>query len=141
MLTEEPGGFTGVHETAGRRTTVAFRVPFRLRLREEDPVTGAVSTALFMLQPEDGDSTRIYTRLLLSAGPGRPLPAPASVVQQMAEVHARLDDEIRLMAEIGSAGLPLDQRDELHVPADRLGLALRRALCDFTLAGRQTAAA
>ena len=100
-LLEEPGGWSGVNEADGRRTTVAVRVPFQLRLREEDLATGAVSTALFMLQPEDADSTRIHTRLLLSAGPGRPLPGPADVVRQMAEVHERLSDEIRRLGDLG----------------------------------------
>ena len=38
---------------------------------------GATTTILYLLQPEDADSTRIYVCLLLSAGPGQPLPAPA----------------------------------------------------------------
>jgi hypothetical protein len=32
-------------------------------------------------------------------------------------------------------------REEVHVPADRLGVALRRALCDFTTARRARATA
>ena len=38
---------------------------------------------------------------------------------------------------LAGQGLPLAVRDELHVPADRLGLALRRALCDVVSAPRQ----
>ena len=38
---------------------------------------GASTTVLFLLQPEDADSTRVYARVLLSAGPGQPLPTPA----------------------------------------------------------------
>jgi hypothetical protein len=33
-----------------------------------------------------------------------------------------------------STGLPLTMRDELHVRADRLGVALRRMLADFAVA-------
>jgi hypothetical protein len=140
-LDEEPGGFTGVRDVGGERVTAAFRVPFQLRLRVEGPATGVVSTALFMLQPEDGDSTRIYSRLLLSAGPGRPLPAPSHVVQKMAALHERLQDVARFMADIAVPGLPLDPPDELRVPADRLGLALRHALFDFTVTRRAHTAA
>jgi hypothetical protein len=140
-LAEEPGGFTGVRETAGLRVTVGMRVPFRLRVRTADPVTGAVRTAVVLLQPEDADSTRVFTRVLLSAGPGRPLPAPPEMVQQMAEAHQWLSGGIRLMADAAAPGLPLVPCDELHLPADRFGVALRRALCDFTLAGRPRTAA
>jgi hypothetical protein len=139
-LVEEPDGFTGVTEAAGARVTVAFRVPFQLRIRAEDTASGAARTVVLMLQPEDGDSTRLYARLLLSAGPGRPLPAPGDVVQQMAAVHDRLEDEARLMADIGSPGLLLGPRDELPMQGDGMRLALRRALSEFIAAGRRDAA-
>jgi hypothetical protein len=140
-LAEERGGFTGVRETAGLRVTVAVRVPFRLRVRTADPVTGAVCTAVVLLQPEDADSTRVFTRVLLSAGPGRSLPAPPEVGRQVAEAHQWLSDGIRLMVDVAAPGLPLDLRDELHLPADRLGVALRRALCDVTFARQPHTAA
>jgi hypothetical protein len=52
-----------------------------------------------------------------------------------------LEEDVALLARTGTAGLPLDVRQELHVPADRLGVALRRALCDFAAAGRRATAA
>lgn len=152
-VVEEAGGFTAVLEYATpagpsarsveqRRLVIEFRAPFQLRLRQELPRSGVVSTALFLLQPEDPDSTRVYARVLLSAGSGRPLPAPSTVVQEMADVHRMLEEDAALQARLGTAGLPLDLRDELHVPADRLGVALRQALCDFvTAAGRGAVAA
>jgi hypothetical protein len=120
---------------------VEYRAPFQLRLRQELPMAGIVSTVLFLLQPEDVDSTRVHARVLLSAGAGRPLPAPSSVVEEMAFVHRMLEEDVALLARTGTAGLPLDERQELHVPADRLGIALRRSLSDFTRAGRASAAA
>ena len=42
-----------------------------------------------------------------------------------------LGEDLDLQAEMLSTGLPLVMRDELHVRADRLGVALRRALTDF----------
>jgi hypothetical protein len=123
------------------RVTYEYRAPFQLRVREERPETGVVTTTLVLLQPEDADSTRIYARLLLSAGPGRPLPAPSAVVEEMSRLHRKLEEDLRLQARLASDGLPLDPRDELHVRSDRLGVALRRALCDFAATGRGRTAA
>ena len=148
-VVEEPGGFRGLqeYEAAGtrggerRRLVVEYRAPFQLRLRQELPMAGVVSTALFLLQPEDEESTRVHARVLLSAGPGRPLPAPSAVVQGMTVVHRMLEEDVGLVARTGTTGLPLDVRQELHVPADRLGVALRRALGDFATAARRSASA
>ncbi|WP_324278634.1 hypothetical protein [Blastococcus brunescens] len=52
-----------------------------------------------------------------------------------------LEEDIRSQEVLELAGLPLDGRDELHVPADGRGMALRQALCDFMLAGRRRLAA
>jgi phenylpropionate dioxygenase-like ring-hydroxylating dioxygenase large terminal subunit len=73
----------------------------------------------------------VYTRLLLSSGPGHPLPAPADVEREVAFRQRVLDEDLALVARMAGQGLPLAVRDELHVRADRLGVALRRALCDF----------
>jgi phenylpropionate dioxygenase-like ring-hydroxylating dioxygenase large terminal subunit len=151
-VVEDAGGFRAVQEYESpavpgtrtgerRRLVVDYRAPFQLRLRQELPRSGVVSTALFLLQPEDPDSTRVYTRVLLSAGAGRPLPSPSAVVEEMSFVHRMLEEDVALLATTGTTGLPLDVRAELHVPADRLGVALRRALSDFVAAGRESAAA
>jgi phenylpropionate dioxygenase-like ring-hydroxylating dioxygenase large terminal subunit len=148
-VVEEPGGFRAVQEyetptarrAERRRLVVEFRAPFQLRLRQELPMAGVVSTALIVLQPEDADSTRVFVRVLLSAGAGRPLPTPSEVVQEMAFLHRILEEDVALLARAATTGLPLDARKELHVPADRLGVALRRALSDFATAGRESAAA
>jgi len=159
-LIREPGGFRSVQEqevdnpldpgvAAGRRplrqrrrTTYVLRAPFQLRLRQEFLDTGATTTLLYLLQPEDADSTRIYVCLMLAAGPGQRLPAPATVVQQVALQQQVLEEDIRSQAALQLPGLPLDLRDEVHVPADARGVALRQALCDFIALGsrRQHAA-
>jgi phenylpropionate dioxygenase-like ring-hydroxylating dioxygenase large terminal subunit len=151
-VVHEAGGFTSVQEqwcdnpqdpavAAGtrplrqrRRATYVFRAPFQLRLRLEFLESGAVTTILFMLQPEDVDSTRIYTCLLLHAGPGQPLPSPEWVAQEVEFERRVLGEDLDLQAEMLSGGLPLVMRDELHVRADRLGVALRRSLIDFAAA-------
>ena len=153
-VTPEPGGFTSVQEQwcdnpqdpavatgerplrQRRRATYVYRAPFQLRLRLDFLESGAVTTILFVLQPEDADSTRIYTCLLLSAGPGQPLPSPATVAEEVAFEQRVLAEDLDLQADMLSTGLPLVMRDELHVRSDRLGVALRRALADFTSTAR-----
>jgi phenylpropionate dioxygenase-like ring-hydroxylating dioxygenase large terminal subunit len=154
-LIREAGGFRSVQEqevdnpldpgvAAGerplrqrRRTTYVLRAPFQLRLRQEFLDTGATTTLLYLLQPEDADSTRIYVRLMLAAGPGQRLPAPATVVEQVALQQQVLEEDIRSQAALQLPGLPLDLRDEVHVPADARGIALRQALCDFIAVGQR----
>ncbi|MGY1605240.1 Rieske 2Fe-2S domain-containing protein [Geodermatophilus sp. SYSU D00815] len=153
-VTARPGGFEGVQEqwlddpqdpTGGRplrrRATHVFRAPFQLRRRLDLLDTGAATAVLLLLQPEDADSTRVYSCLLLASPPGLPLPSPATVAAEVAREEEVLAEELRLQARAAGTGLPLAMRDELHVPADRLGVALRRALCDFRVAGRARAAA
>ncbi|PWW21963.1 Rieske-like 2Fe-2S protein [Geodermatophilus normandii] len=134
-VTPEPGGFTSSGSTTHRRVTVVHRAPFQLRVRLDHRDTGAATTILSLLQPEDADSTRVYTCVLLSAGPGRPLPGPDEVAAAVAAAERVLAEDLDLQARMASTGLPLGMRDELHVRSDRLGVALRRALADFAGAG------
>jgi hypothetical protein len=148
----EPGGFRSVREQWAdnpvdpevatgarplrqrRRTTYTYRAPFRLRLRQEFLDSGAVTTLLYLRQPEDLDSTRIHTCLLVSAGPGQPLPTPGWMAEQVALQRRLLAEDIRSQEMLAIPGLPLDPRDEVHVPADLPAVALRRSLCDLTAA-------
>jgi phenylpropionate dioxygenase-like ring-hydroxylating dioxygenase large terminal subunit len=151
----EPGGFLSVQEQwcdnpvdpevalggrplrQRRRTTYTYRAPFQLRLRQEFLDSGATTTIVYLLQPEDPDSSRLYVCLLLSDGPGLPLPTPATAAGRIALQQQLLEEDIRSQAALGLAGLPLDRRAEVHVPADARGVALRQALCDFMSAGRR----
>jgi len=143
----ETGGFTGVRDEwsdgpgpgAGhrlhRRTTYVHRAPFQLLSRVEERDAGTVRTVLFLLQPEDADSTRVYTRVLLRrTGSAADVP-PGALAAAVAVQEALLAEDLALQALLASTGLPLLMRDELHVPADRLGVALRRSLADFAAAG------
>lgn len=154
-LIREPGGFRSVQEQEvdnpvdpavatgerplrqRRRTTYVHRAPFQLRLRQEFLDSGATTTLLYLLQPEDADSTRIYVRLMLAAGPGQRLPAPGTVTEQVALQQQVLEEDVRSQAALQLPGLPLDPRAEVHVPADARGVALRYALCDFTSLARR----
>jgi phenylpropionate dioxygenase-like ring-hydroxylating dioxygenase large terminal subunit len=151
----ESGGFSSVQDqwcdnpvdpevaTGGRplrqrrRTTYTYRAPFQLRLRQEFLDTGATTTLVYVLQPEDLDSTRLYVCVLLSAGPGQPLPPPAAVAAQVALQQQILAEDVRSQETLAIGGLPLDRRDEVHVPADGRGVALRHALGDFAASGRR----
>lgn len=154
-LIREPGGFRSVQEqevdnpvdpavvTGGRplrqrrRTTYVHRAPFQLRLRQEFLDSGGTTTLLYLLQPEDADSTRIYVCLLLAAGPGQRLPAPSVLTDQVALQQQVLEEDVRSQAALLLPGLPLDPRDEVNVPADARGVALRQALCDFRVLGQR----
>src|SRR5215207_1500191 len=121
----EPGGFSSVLEqwcdnpvdpqvaTGGRplrqrrRTTYTYRAPFQLRLRQEFLDSGAATTLLYLLQPEALDSTRIYVCVLLSAGPGQPLPTPATVGEQVALQLRILEENVRAQEMLAVSGLPL----------------------------------
>ena len=131
------GGRCG--SAGGRRTPTGL--PFQLRLRQEFLDSGATTTILYLLQPEDLDSTRIYVCLLLSSGPGQPLHTPAEVAAELALQKQILEEDVRSQATLAVPGLPLDLRAEVHVPADRLGVALRHALGDFMAVGRRQEAA
>jgi phenylpropionate dioxygenase-like ring-hydroxylating dioxygenase large terminal subunit len=155
QVTTASGGFSSVQEqwcdnpvdpevaTGGRplrqrrRTTYTYRVPFQLRLRQEFLDSGATTTIVYLLQPEDLDSTRIYVCLLLSSGPGQPLPTPAEVAAQVGLQKKILEEDVSSQATLAVPGLPVDLRAEVHVPADRLGVALRQALGDFMAVGRR----
>ncbi|SNT00050.1 hypothetical protein SAMN06893096_112105 [Geodermatophilus pulveris] len=134
-VSPEPGGSRSVRgdRAAGRRLTSVHRAPFQLLLREESRDAGAVRTLLLLLQPEDADSTRVHPRLLLSAGSGRPLPAPADVAREVAAAQRVLDEDLAAVAHLAGTGLALAGRDGPPVPADRPGAELRRALCEFVL--------
>ena len=121
------GGFAGTW--AGGRADVA--TPFQVRRRDD----GTSRTVLVLLQPEDADSTRVYVRVTLP-GASRAERA-AAVAQQRTELAA----DLRLLERADSPGLPLTMRAELHVPADRLGVALRRTLADWVVGVRATGAA
>ena len=135
-VTAQAGGSTSVRSADGgrRRTTAVHRAPFQVRLRTDEVDTGAARTTVVLLQPEDDDSTRVYTCLFLTPPDDTTL-TPDDVAAAVATAGAALAADLELAARLESTGLPLLPRDELHVPADAPGVALRRALADFAAAG------
>jgi phenylpropionate dioxygenase-like ring-hydroxylating dioxygenase large terminal subunit len=129
---EDPGVAAGLRPVRQRRrATYRFAPPFQLWLRLEELDAGAVKTILFFLQPEDADSTRIYTKMLLHNIGGVEVPGPEVVASEVAFEVAVLAEDLVLQQAMTVPGLPLLLRDELHVRADRSGVALRRALTAF----------
>jgi hypothetical protein len=63
------------------------------------------------------------------------------VAAEVAFAHRVLEEDRELQRVMATAGLPLDVRDELHVRSDRLGIALRRVLHDFSSLRRARLAA
>jgi len=130
---EDPGVATGERPLRqNRRATYVYRAPFQLMLRLEELDAGAVKTILFFAQPEDLASTRIYTKMLLYGIGGIERPGPEIVAREVAFEEAVLAEDLALQRGMDALGLPLELRAELHVRADRLGVALRRELHSFT---------
>jgi len=128
----DPGVLDGIRPVRQRRrATYVYRAPFQLMLRLEELDAGAVKTILFFAQPEDLRSTRIYTKMLLHGIGGVDDPEPATVAAEVAFEEAVLAEDLALQRQMTLTGLPLAMITELHVRADRLGVALRRILADF----------
>jgi phenylpropionate dioxygenase-like ring-hydroxylating dioxygenase large terminal subunit len=126
---EDPGVASGdrpVRQT--RRATYVYRAPFQLMLRLEELEAGATKTILFFAQPEEQGSTRLYTKMLLRGIGGVERPGGDVVAREVAFEDAVLAEDLALQQAMDTPGLPLDLPHELHVRADRLGVALRRAL-------------
>jgi phenylpropionate dioxygenase-like ring-hydroxylating dioxygenase large terminal subunit len=129
---EDPGVATGVRPVRQtRRATYIYRAPFQLMLRLEELEAGATKTILFFAQPEEQGSTRLYTKMLLRGIGGVERPGADVVAREVAFEDAVLAEDLALQQAMDTPGLPLDLPLELHVRADRLGVALRRTLGEW----------
>jgi phenylpropionate dioxygenase-like ring-hydroxylating dioxygenase large terminal subunit len=132
----DPGVAAGIRPARQRRrATYVYRAPFQLLLRLEELDAGAVKTILFFAAPETLNRTRIYTKLLLYGIGGVDRPDPATVAREVEFEESVLAEDLALQREMTLTSLPLRMRDEVHVRADRLGVALRRELARFVAAG------
>jgi phenylpropionate dioxygenase-like ring-hydroxylating dioxygenase large terminal subunit len=128
----DPGVAAGLRPMRQRRrATYVYRAPFQLLLRLEELDAGAVKTILFFVQPQTLTSSRIYTKMLLYGIGGVPRPGDDVVAREVAFEEAVLAEDLALQARVTLPGLPLRPSAELHVRADRLGIALRRELRRF----------
>ena len=69
--------------------------------------------------------------MLLHGIGGIDRPTPEIVAREVAFEEAVLAEDLDLQRKMTLTALPLRMRDELHVRADRLGVALRRQLSRF----------
>jgi phenylpropionate dioxygenase-like ring-hydroxylating dioxygenase large terminal subunit len=128
----DPGVAAGLRpQRQRRRATYVYRAPFQLMLRLEELDAGAVKTILFFVQPVDLRHSRIYTKMLLYGIGGIERPGPDVVAAEVAFEEAVLAEDLALQRCQTLSVLPLSTRTELHVRADRLGVALRRELRRF----------
>jgi phenylpropionate dioxygenase-like ring-hydroxylating dioxygenase large terminal subunit len=133
---QDPGVAAGLRPARQRRrATYVYRAPFQLLLRLEELDAGAVKTIVFLVQPETSTSTRIYTKMLLAGIGGVRRPGPQAVAAEVAFEEAVLAEDLALQRRMTLPVLPLRLRTELHVRADRLGVALRRELARFVARG------
>lgn len=136
---EDPGVETGERPVRQRRrATYIYRAPFQLMLRLEELEAGATKTILFFAQPEEQGSTRLYTKMLLRGIGGVERPDAQVVAREVAFEDAVLAEDLALQVAMDTPGLPLDMPHELHVRADRLGVALRRTLRAWLADGEAT---
>jgi len=129
---EDPGVVAGLRPVRQRRrATYVYRAPFQLLLRLEELDAGAVKTILFLATPEDEGSTLIWTKMLLHGIGGVADPDAQVVAREVAFEEAVLAEDLALQVVMDAPTFPLDLKAEMHVRADRLGVALRRALAAF----------
>ncbi len=114
-----------------RRATFVYRAPFQMLLRLEEVEAGSVKTILFFAQPETATSTRLYTKMLFHGIDGQERPGPGIVAREVDFEERVLAEDLALQDVVTTPGLPLQTQTELHVKADRLGVALRRELARF----------
>ena len=129
---EDPGVKAGLRSAQQtRRATYVFRAPYQLLLRLEELDAGAVKTILFFAQPESLTRTRVYTKMLFFGIGGVERPDAEVVANEVAFEEAVLAEDLALQQVMPNTVLPLNTRDELHVKADRLAVALRREIARY----------
>jgi len=124
--TEDPLVATGEHPLLQPRCMeYTFSVPFTGRLRLELPLTGVENTILFWASPVDADHSRVFCALLRNDVTGPDDPA----AEEAAEYEMRvLAEDLWLLRQLPTTGLPLDLPAQAHTRADRITVEMRRLL-------------
>jgi phenylpropionate dioxygenase-like ring-hydroxylating dioxygenase large terminal subunit len=93
----------------------------------EFPHDGSTFSILIAVQPEGPDSSRIYRWFARDDMGG-----DEERWQETFRVEQEIvDEDVLALERFRDHRLPLDLRQEVHVPADRLSLAYRRLLLDL----------
>jgi vanillate O-demethylase monooxygenase subunit len=121
----EPSGDS--YRTDQRRSIWWYAAPFSIRLRIEYFHEDVVLTILFFHQPVDATTTKLYCfDLRNDIADGR------TTVEDTVRFQLSVANEDRVLLErIASKATPLDLRAEVHTPADRITVEMRRVLADW----------
>jgi phenylpropionate dioxygenase-like ring-hydroxylating dioxygenase large terminal subunit len=132
---EDPGVASGVRPLVQtRRLAYRLDAPFHLTLRIDFLEAGGTNVIGFFIQPESGESCRLFTTLWrndLSGDRSRMAEAVAFEV-------AILREDLMIQEAFDELVLPLDPTAEVHTRADRTTLELRRVLRDLVGAASGT---
>ena len=105
-----------------RRTAVSA-----VQLTDNFPMTGARLAILFVCQPEEDGSTRVY-KLMARRGYEE---TPEGLAALIAYEDDVLTEDLAVLGAYHSMSLPVDARAEVHAPSDKLSVAYRRVLTEL----------
>jgi vanillate O-demethylase monooxygenase subunit len=130
---EDPLVDEGLHPLIQRRRlTYRYTAPFSLTLQIDFLDAGGTNVIGFFIQPVDRETCRLYSALWrddLNGDLGR--------MQEAVDFEvAVIEEDLWLQRAYRSLGFPIDLTVEVHTRADRITIALRRALASF-LGGEQ----
>jgi vanillate O-demethylase monooxygenase subunit len=126
---DDPLVETGQHEAVQpqdllKQGSASLTVYLRLRF----PVTGATMAILFCCTPETAERTRVI-KLVARDDMGGDL---HRIARTVADEDRILSEDLAILERYHSMELHLDPRVELHTKGDRLSLAWRRLLADWS---------
>ena len=113
-----------------RRLTYWLSAPFHLRLRIDFVDAGGSNVIGFFVQPETGETCRLFTTLWRDDLDGDETRMAEAVAFEL-EV---LQEDLRIQEAYHALALPLRPTAEVHTRADRATLELRRVLGDLVAA-------
>ena len=131
---EDPGVADGTRPLLQtRRATYRYLAPFVATLQLDYLETGGTNVIVFGVQPEHGDTARVYTALLRND-----VADEAELATALAFEQAVLDEDL-LLGRRMPRPLPLDLTVEVHTRADKFTLEVRRILARLQRLGTETA--
>ena len=125
---DDPLVATGEHPLVQPHVlTKVGRPPCAVYLTLDFPMTGARLAILFVCQPEEDGSTRVY-KLMARRGYEE---TPEGLAALIAYEDDVLTEDLAVLGAYHSMSLPVDARAEVHAPSDKLSVAYRRVLTEL----------
>jgi phenylpropionate dioxygenase-like ring-hydroxylating dioxygenase large terminal subunit len=125
---EDPGVAAGLRPLVQtRRLTYRLVAPFHLVLRIDFVDSGGSNVIGFFIQPETGESCRLFTTLWRDDLEGDEERMREAVDFELAVLR----EDLRVQEAYHELVLPLEPRAEVHTRADRSTLELRRVLAEL----------